>query len=179
MSFESPLSVLYNSEGNEVAVTASQAITAIQPGVAIMGSGSSGWQPFKVAPTGEMFVTGTLSVSVSTVATQSVQVASWLTSVTASVMEIGAGNTTVSGVAATLSSYQILPANPNRRAFYLYKETVGTCYVKFGASGASASSFTLKMGPSSFFENEKYTGPVCVVFSVVPAGALMVTEETY
>jgi len=179
MSFESPVSVLYNSDGVEVTVTSSQAIVAAQPGVPMMGSGSSGWQPFKVAPTGEMFVTGTLSVSVSTVATQSVQVASWLTSVTASVMEVGAGNTTVSAVTASLTSYQILSANPNRRAFYLYKETVGTCYVKFAASGASTGSFTLKMGPSSFFENEKYTGPVCVVFSVVAAGALMVTEETY
>ncbi len=179
MSFESPLSVLYNSEGNEVVVTSSQTITAIQPGVAIMGSGSSGWQPFKIAPTGEMFVTGALSVSVATVATQSVQVASWLPTVTASVMEVGAANTTVSSATASLASYQILPLNPNRRAFYLYKEATGTCYIKFGATGASASSFTVKMGPNSFFENEKYTGPVCVIFSADTGGALMITEETY
>jgi hypothetical protein len=179
MSFESPLSVLYNSDGIEVTVTASQAIAAIQPGIAVMGSGSAGWQPFKVAPTGELFVTGALSVSVATVATQSVQVASWLSSVTASMMELGAANTTVSGVAASTTSYQILSTNTNRRAFYIYKEATGTCYVKFGATGAATNSFTLKMGPSSFFENEKYTGPVCVIFSADTAGGIMVTEETY
>jgi len=177
MSFESPLSVLYNSDGVEVSVTASQAIVATQPGIAIMGSGSAGWQPFLMAPTGELFVTGSLSIS--TVATQSVEVSAWLPAVTASVMEIGAGNTTVSAVDATTSSYQILSSNSNRRAFYLYKEAVGSCYIKFGATGAASGSFTLKMGPNSFFENEKYTGPVCVIFSVIPAGALMVTEETY
>lgn len=179
MSFESPLSVLYNSDGVEVTVTSSQAIVAGQPGIAIMGSGSSGWHPFKVATTGEVFITGSIDVTVVPVPTQSVSINSWSTSVTASVMELGAANTTVSSVDATLTSYQILPANPNRRAFYLYKEATGTCYIKFGATGAAANSFTLKMGPNSFFENEKYTGPVCVVFSATPAGALMVTEETY
>lgn len=58
MSFESPVSVLYNENGYELALSSSQSINAsTQPGIMIMGSASNGTaQFFKILSNGELLV---------------------------------------------------------------------------------------------------------------------------
>lgn len=67
MSYENPASFLIDINGNELAVSQSQVldISGTQPGIIMAGSGSDGIvRMFKVAPTGEMFVTGTITATV-------------------------------------------------------------------------------------------------------------------
>jgi len=63
MSFQSPVSVLYNSTGIELALSASQSLSSSQPGLVIMGSGSNGTaQFFKLVGDGALLVSGSLSI---------------------------------------------------------------------------------------------------------------------
>lgn len=67
MSYENPAVFLVDVNGTELAVSQSQVLTGsgIQPGILMAGSGSDGIvRMFKVAPTGEMFVTGTIAAVV-------------------------------------------------------------------------------------------------------------------
>lgn len=62
MSFESPVSVLYNEMGVEVTTTSGSAITSGQPGIVILGSGSGGWDYLKFNNSGELQVAATVDV---------------------------------------------------------------------------------------------------------------------
>lgn len=96
MSFESPVSVLYNSEGLEIALSQSQVISAsAQPGLVIAGSGSDGRAYFfRVSNDGSLFITG--AIQTSAVATQSVFVAGYAANITGS-FKLDAWATTVTG----------------------------------------------------------------------------------
>lgn len=96
MGFESPVAVLYNSEGLEIALSQSQVISAsAQPGLVMAGSGSDGRAYFfRVSNDGSLFITG--SIQTSAVATQSVFVAGYAANITAS-MKLDAWATTVTG----------------------------------------------------------------------------------
>lgn len=63
MSFESPVSVLYDEMGVQVATTSGSVIAPDQPGIVVLGSGSGGWDYLKFNSVGELRVTtsGTLS----------------------------------------------------------------------------------------------------------------------
>lgn len=62
MSFESPVSVLYNEMGVEVTTTSGSSIVSEQPGIVILGSGSGGWDYLKFNNAGELKVTATVDV---------------------------------------------------------------------------------------------------------------------
>lgn len=59
-SLESPLSILFDSNGIEMAHSQSQVITGSTTGYLVMGSGSTGAQFLKVGPDGEVFITGSI-----------------------------------------------------------------------------------------------------------------------
>lgn len=66
MSFENPLSILFNTEGNELAVTDKQVLTGsgIQPGIIVAGSSSTGDVHFmRVATDGAVFITGSVTAT--------------------------------------------------------------------------------------------------------------------
>lgn len=65
MSFESPVSILFNTEGTELAVSESQAVTSTQPGLVIFGSGSTGFEYLRLSDSGELFVTGAVAANLS------------------------------------------------------------------------------------------------------------------
>jgi hypothetical protein len=191
MGLESPVSILYNSEGNEIAVSQSMVLTGSTPGLMLAASTSSGLGVLlRAAPTGELFVTGTLALA--TPATQSVYVGGWVPTVTASVnvvtwsigvtasvRDIGASTTLVSAVLATTTSFALFATNVDRRSMILFKEGGGDCFVKFGAT-ASSASYTVKLGNNGFFDYDKYTGRVDIIFSTqAPASILRVTEVSY
>lgn len=59
MSFESPVSVLYDEMGVQVATTSGSVIAPDQPGIVVLGSGSGGWDYLKFNGAGELRVTTT------------------------------------------------------------------------------------------------------------------------
>lgn len=66
MSLENPLSILFNTEGVELAVSQSQVLTGsgVTPGILMFGSSSTGIAtPWRAATDGAMFVTGTVNAS--------------------------------------------------------------------------------------------------------------------
>lgn len=107
MGLESPVSVLYNNEGFEIALSQSQIISnSFQPGIVIAGSGSDGRAYFmRVSNDGALFITG--SISSSPAATQSVWVAGWQPGVTASVLLNGWG-TNVTGTVSLVPSASVI-----------------------------------------------------------------------
>lgn len=62
MSFESPVSVLYDEMGKQLAVTSGSAIDVDQGGIVIMGSGSDGWDYLRFNEAGELQVAATVNV---------------------------------------------------------------------------------------------------------------------
>lgn len=195
MSFESPISVLYNSEGNEIALSQSQVISAsAQPGLVVVGSGSDGRAYFmKMSTEGAVFITGSLNTSITFPATQSVEIGrwnnnvtasvkvdAWTASVTASVRDIGGGTTTVSSVDTSTTNYNVLGVNTNRLAATFFKEGGNICYLKLGAT-ASSTSYTVRLTNNAYFEvPEKYTGQIDVIFSTNAAGnTIRLTEISY
>jgi len=159
MSFESPISVLYNSEGNEIAVSQSQFVNiSTQPGLVMAGSGSDGRAHFfRTTADGALFVTGSVTV-----------------------VGTGAATTVVSSAAATLTSFTMLAADPLRKIATFFKEGTNTAYLKFGAT-ASDTSYTVKLSNNGYYETpERYTGQIDIVFSTAMAGNLLyVTSITY
>lgn len=67
MSFESPVSVLYDEMGKQIAVTSGSAIDADQGGIVLMGSGSGGWDYLKFNDDGEVKVAATVDVDLKAV----------------------------------------------------------------------------------------------------------------
>ena len=207
MGLESPISVLYNNEGNEIAVSQSQLINvANQPGLVMAGSGSDGRAYFfRTSVDGALFVTGAFGGGGTTVATQSVFVAGWgvgvvaavtgtvalvpsssvvigfiAPNVTASVREVDAGSTTVTSIATSITEATALTANPLRKSATFYKEGSNIAYLKFGAT-ASSTSYTVKLSNNGYYEMpQAYTGQIDVIFSTAAAGnPLYVTSITY
>ena len=68
--FETPIAVLFDSLGKEIAVSGNQSVTANQPGVAVFGSASNGFNFFKLDDFGALFITGTIATIGGNVATQ-------------------------------------------------------------------------------------------------------------
>lgn len=107
MGLESPISVLHNNEGYEIALSQSQIISnSYQPGLVIAGSGSDGRAYFmRVSNDGALFITG--SISSAPPATQSVWVAGWQPGVTASTILNGWG-TNVTGTVSIMPSASVI-----------------------------------------------------------------------
>lgn len=110
MGLESPVAILYNSEGHEIALSQSQVISAsAQPGLVMAGSGSDGRAYFfRVSNDGSLFITG--SIQTSAVATQSVFVAGYTENITASV-KVNAWATTVTGAMGITSWVSTVTGN--------------------------------------------------------------------
>lgn len=79
---DSPIATIFNTAGLELAVSQSQIVSgAQQPAMLIAGSGSNGGAVFfKMSPTGELFITG--SIQTTATVSQSVKVDQWSAGVT-------------------------------------------------------------------------------------------------
>jgi len=194
MAFESPVSVLYNGEGLELALSASQSLSnASQGGLMIMGSGSNGTaQFFRLGGDGSLFITGSVTTNVATVATQSVFVGGWAngvtgsfvlggiaTAVTQSTREIGASTATVSATIAAngLVGFTLLAASNTRKGAVLFLEGNRIAFVKLG-TGADTNTFTTRLTNGAYWEIPgNYTGPVTVSFQSGAAVARLYTTN--
>lgn len=84
----------------------------------------------------------------------------------------------VTSVAGSVSTVTILASNTGRKGFAIYNDSTSNLFIKFG-SGASLSSFTVKLGKNDFYEmNERvYTGIITGVWSAA-TGDARITELT-
>lgn len=107
MGLESPLAVLYNAEGNEIALSQSQTIpVATQPGLMMLGSGTDGRAYFFRASTdGAIFITG--SIQTSAAVSSSVIIGGWAANTTAS-LKLDAWATTVTGAVSLVPSASMI-----------------------------------------------------------------------
>jgi hypothetical protein len=102
MSLESPISVIYDSNGTELSVSQSQIVSgAAQPGLMIMGSASNGGATFfRTSLDGSVFITG--SIQVASVPTQSVKIDQWSANVTGA-FKLDGWSPTVTGAVGVTS----------------------------------------------------------------------------
>lgn len=78
--------------------------------------------------------------------------------------------------AATVASIAFQAANTSRKMLIVFNDSPGSVYIKTG-SGASATSFSIKMEASDYFELPApvYTGVMHAAWSTT-SGSLRVTE---
>ncbi|HUR99864.1 MAG TPA: hypothetical protein VMZ26_17505 [Pyrinomonadaceae bacterium] len=87
-----------------------------------------------------------------------------------------AGAVTV--VSASTSSVTLITANASRKALSLFNNSNKTAYVRFQASAASTSAFTIKMNPDDFFTPAfTYTGEIRAIWDG-SSGDMQITEFT-
>lgn len=87
-----------------------------------------------------------------------------------------AATATVSNVSSSATSVTLLASNAARRSAAFYNDSTQVLYLKFGAT-ASATSFTVRLGPGDYFEMPVpiYTGVIDGIW-VSANGACRVTE---
>jgi hypothetical protein len=85
---------------------------------------------------------------------------------------------TVTSVAGSATSVQLLASTSGRKAAYFYNDSTADCYLKLGTT-ASTSSFTVKMVSNSFYELPQpcYTGRIDAIWSSA-TGNIRITEIT-
>lgn len=85
---------------------------------------------------------------------------------------------TLANVASSASNVTLRASSTARLGLTLYNDSTSACYVKFGAT-ASATSFTVFLGPTAYYElpNPCYTGIVDGIW-VSANGNMRVTEMT-
>lgn len=141
MPFESPISVLYDSNGSEIAVSQSQVVSGVaQPGLMMAGSGSDGKAYFfRVSNDGAIFITG--SIQSTPAATQSVWVADWAAAVTGS-MKLAAWGTDVTGTVNLVPSQSLIIGAYALLATASVRE-IGAATTVVSSTISSLTNFTL------------------------------------
>lgn len=83
----------------------------------------------------------------------------------------------LTNVAASATSVQLLAANSNRKQAIFYNDSDKTAYIKLGTT-ASSTSFSYLMVPGATVELPKpaYTGRIDCIWATAPTGAMRITE---
>ena len=152
---------------NTVTVTGSTSVVNI---VAITGSTSV---VNTVTITGSTSVINTVTVTGSTSVINTVTV----TGTTIGIFE-RVSTSTVTSVAASTASTQLLALTAGRKAAYFYNDSTASLYLKFGTT-ASTTSFTVLMRPNDYFEMALpvYTGRLDGIWDATN-GSARITELT-
>lgn len=165
-----------------MAHSASQEINGSTTGYFLLGSSSLGAQFVKLSQTGEVFITGSISVSsaTSSIVHQGNNGSinqSWYTVLTDGTKIIGTGSSaplyvnvantgsisvitstatsTITAVSQTLASttvYTILTSNILRKGASFYKDGLGTAWLLLGSATPSSINFTVKLTADSSYE---------------------------
>ncbi len=155
MSLESSFKILYDVNGNPLALSQSQTISSSQSALLLAGSSSTGQLTFlQTTNDGKLFVTGNLSA----VVTSSVVFPN-----SQSVKLVATSGTFITSSFASTTAYQILPANMNRKVITFYVEGRRNFFIGFGYV-PTINLFTAKLIPGSYLESpENYTGNVWII----------------
>jgi hypothetical protein len=207
MPLDTPVSILFNSDGIELAVSG-----GIAPPVstsALMFAGlddSSTARVLRTHTDGTLFVTGTVSATLSSIAqgnSGSID-QSWYVQLTNGTNVIGqsqanalfvTGNLTVtntvtmsmqrsltssiSTVARSVTSQTILAANGYRNGASIFNDSNAVLYLRLSSGPATTTSYSTKLGAQSYFEvPEKYSGVINGVWASAGSGNAHVTEYT-
>ena len=90
---------------------------------------------------------------------------------------ITSATATATTVAASSTSTKILAANPDRKGAQFWNTSASTLFIKLG-SAASATSYSLQMGPGDYFEMPfGFTGDVNGIWQSA-SGNVLITELT-
>ncbi len=89
-----------------------------------------------------------------------------------STKELTVAAATLANVSAATSSTALFASNANVRGRIVHNDSTGILYLKFG-TGASTTSYTVKIPPDGFFEFPKptYTGDVAGIWSAANGSA--------
>lgn len=86
-----------------------------------------------------------------------------------------AGTAALTSVAGSITTGSLLASNTARKSFSIFNDSASVLYVAFAAT-ASATAYTIKMQPQSFYVPEKnYTGAISGIW-VAAVGAAKITE---
>ena len=207
MPLDTPVSLLFNSDGIELAV--SGGTTPPVSTSAIMFAGIDAASTARVLRThtdGTLFVTGTVAASISSVAQgNSGSIAqSWYVQLTNGTSVIGqaqgnalfvTGNLTVTNIVTTslqratsssvvsvarnAASTTILAANGYRNGASIFNDSNAVLYLRLSAGTASSTSYSTKLGAQSYFEvPTKYSGVITGIWASAGIGNAYVTEYT-
>ena len=207
MPLDTPVSILFNSDGIELAV--SGGTTPPVSTSAIMFAGIDAASTARVLRThtdGTLFVTGTVAASISSVAQgNSGSIAqSWYVQLTNGTSVIGqaqgnalfvTGNLTVTNIVTTslqratsssvvsvarnAASTTILAANGYRNGASIFNYSNAVLYLRLSAGTASSTSYSTKLGAQSYFEvPTKYSGVITGIWASAGIGNAYVTEYT-
>lgn len=207
MPLDTPVSILFNSDGIELAVSG-----GIAPPVstsAIMFAGIDAASTARVLRThtdGTLFVTGTVSTAISSVAQgNSGSIAqSWYVQLTNGTTVVGqaqanalfvTGNLTITNIVTTslqratsssvvsvarnAASTTILAANGYRNGASIFNDSNAVLYLRLSAGTASSTSYSTKLGAQSYFEvPTNYSGAITGIWASAGIGNAYVTEYT-
>ncbi|HNC58450.1 MAG TPA: hypothetical protein PLP33_23690 [Leptospiraceae bacterium] len=207
MPLDTPVSILFNSDGIELAV--SGGTTPPVSTSAIMFAGIDAASTARVLRThtdGTLFVTGTVAASISSVAQgNSGSIAqSWYVQLTNGTSVIGqaqgnalfvTGNLTVTNIVTTslqratsssvvsvarnAASTTILAANGYRNGASIFNDSNAVLYLRLSAGTASSTSYSTKLGAQSYFEvPTNYSGAITGIWASAGIGNAYVTEYT-
>jgi hypothetical protein len=92
--------------------------------------------------------------------------------------QINSSTSSITSVAASVTSVQLLASTPTRKSFSVYNEATSICYLKFGTT-ASVTSYTVQIAAGGFYESNDiiYTGEVDAIF-LGAVGSVRITELT-
>jgi hypothetical protein len=182
MALESPVSILYNSDGYELAVSGGIVPPVSTSAIMVAGLDSAGTaRVLRTGTDGKLFITGSVETTLSSVtATQGTKgtiAESWFVRLTDGSAVIGtainnalfvtgavtipntvtttmakASTGTVSTVARSASSTTVLAGNSARIGASIYNDTNTNLFLRLASGVASTSSFSVKVGAQSYYE---------------------------
>ncbi len=176
MGGESPNVVLYDMNGNVMAVQDGVAIQANTPALMFAGSDGTNSRYITLDTSGHLMVVGTGTSGSPAGGVLSIQGVQG--GVAVSVQPTAATSTSVTSVAASASNVELLASNTNRLGATIWNEsTTATLYLKMGIT-ASITSYTAQVFPSGYFELPYgYTGEIDGIWSAA-VGNARITEVT-
>lgn len=96
-----------------------------------------------------------------------------------SVAPTTAGTATLTAVAESASSVNVLAANANRLGAVLFNDSASACYIKFGTTASASSKTDRLLSRQSYPVPFAYTGRIDAIWDTAPGtlGAVMTITE--
>lgn len=98
-----------------------------------------------------------------------------------SITPTAAGTATLSSVAESASSVNVLAANANRLGAILFNDSAAACYIKYGTTASASSKTDRLLSRQTYVVPFSYTGRIDAIWDTVPGtlgAAMAVTELT-
>lgn len=176
MGGESPSVVMYDINGNPLAVQDNTILPVNQPAILIAGSDGVNSRFISVDGYARLITVGAGTPGTPIGGILTVQGASGGTPL--SVQNVTSTNTSTTSVAASATNVILLSANSNRKGATIWNDsTTATLYVKLGTT-ASTTSYAAQLFPTGYYEIPYgYTGEIDGIWSAA-VGSARITELT-